>query len=648
MAAQRKANPVAQAPVTAHPLFPAIVALWFAALLGVGTMILPQALFDQIGVATGIGALGFAFRLGLGMAAGLLGALIGMLLARKVATGRTAAQPRPRAKEAAADRGETRKPISAMEELGSDGLDDPIEERVESGRERSFGEPLAGRRRSLTVTDESGPSDYMMQVPLPGGEGVLDLIGAEDFPDEFNAEDALELGHFDHEEHDTVPDYSRPPEPARPGSPLFGADPFAEPDPVDVAPVAMSPAPSAGEGIFRAPQAAPAMTAPFEQSAPFAAPGRVAGTAPLFGVPAIAEQTPAAAAPFAPEPQAEPPAAPSAAPFSAPAPAAMRSVPPSFGAPAFSVPVPSDEAPVDAGRFAVVPDAYSPAPIAPQMFAPAAAASASSADELATLDTVALVERFARALREAGGSTSANAVAAVQAAPAFAVPQPFAAAPAPAAPFAMPAPAMTPAHPAARMATEDETRHATVPVTEQYRLGETSLPAALAPLSFDEHDEGDELEHPFSLPLASMPRPFAPAPVAAQSQPFASHPFSMPEPQAETDSEAGPENEDNFGSLLAMKSPFGAPREFVRIEDDDDDSEDSIEPVVVFPGTAPQGGAMPAADGPSRDPAQSAPFSRPPFAGPAAQPAAQPVDRNATEAALRDALARLQQMSGAA
>lgn len=650
VAAQRTAKPAAQAPVSAHPLFPAIVALWFAALLGIGTMVLPQALFDQIGVATGMGALGFTFRLGLGLVAGLVGALVGVMLARKVASGQVQPKPRKRAPAGDGARATTRKPISALEELGSDGLDDPIEEFEQDAPEpqvHSFSEPLAGRRRSLTVTDESGPSEYMQHVPLPGGEGVLDLIGAEDFPADFIEEGALELGHFDHEEHDTVPDYPRPSEPARPLSPLFSADPFAESDPVDAPPVAMAPAPSAGDGVFRAPQPAPGMTAPFHQNAPFGAPSPAAEAVPPFGMAAVTGHSADQAAPFVPQPQFEQASAPTtaAAPFSAPVSEAHHSTPPSFSAPAFSMPVPSEPAPAD--RF---PAPYQPAPVAQPMFAPAELAQARPAEELASLDTVALVERFARALRQASGSTSATAVAAAQAAPAFVMPQPLAAPPAapeaaPAAPFGMPAtaaPAMIPAHPAAQPAAFQQ--------HEPYQLDATSLPAALAPLSFDEHDdhdESDEHDHPFSLPLAGMAKPFAAAEAPAQPQPFGMPSYSVAEPRSEADSDPEPENEDSFGSLLAMKSGFGAPREFVRVEDDDDDSDGSIEPVVVFPGTAPQGGAMPAPDGPSRDPAQPAPFARPAFVPPA-QPAAQPIDRTATEAALRDALARLQQMSGAA
>ena len=47
----------ARPPISMHPAFPAIVALWFAALLGIGSLILPNLLVERLVGATGIGAL---------------------------------------------------------------------------------------------------------------------------------------------------------------------------------------------------------------------------------------------------------------------------------------------------------------------------------------------------------------------------------------------------------------------------------------------------------------------------------------------------------------------------------------------------------------------------------------------------------------
>ncbi|MCW1431829.1 hypothetical protein [Novosphingobium sp. JCM 18896] len=80
-------------PITRHPLFPAIVALWFAALLGVGSLSLSTGLLERFVIATGIDTviaaaappLGLKARLAVSLAFGLLGAAIGWFLARRVA-----------------------------------------------------------------------------------------------------------------------------------------------------------------------------------------------------------------------------------------------------------------------------------------------------------------------------------------------------------------------------------------------------------------------------------------------------------------------------------------------------------------------------------------------------------------------------------
>ena len=90
-----------------------------------------------------------------------------------------------------------------------------------------------------------------------------------------------------------------------------------------------------------------------------------------------------------------------------------------------------------------------------------------------------------------------------------------------------------------------------------------------------------------------------------------------------------------------MKSPLGH-REPVRIEDADD-AEEEAEPVVVFPGQAARR-AAPVAEAPARPfdaPLQRAENSAAAVRHPSADP-------GATERALRDALEKLQRMSGAA
>jgi len=42
-------------PLSSLPAFPLLVALWFAALLGAGTFVLPAAIFESVASATGLG-----------------------------------------------------------------------------------------------------------------------------------------------------------------------------------------------------------------------------------------------------------------------------------------------------------------------------------------------------------------------------------------------------------------------------------------------------------------------------------------------------------------------------------------------------------------------------------------------------------------
>lgn len=79
-------------PFTAHPAFPAIVALWFAALLGLGTFVVPPANFEGLVVGTGLASvipaaappLGDTARLAISAIAAVLGALLGLAIAVRI------------------------------------------------------------------------------------------------------------------------------------------------------------------------------------------------------------------------------------------------------------------------------------------------------------------------------------------------------------------------------------------------------------------------------------------------------------------------------------------------------------------------------------------------------------------------------------
>ena len=85
-------------PITRHPLFPAIVALWFAALLGLGSFALRTALIERLIVAAHVDTLvtaaapplGVTARLLLALALGMIGGLVGFVLARRIGRAPTA------------------------------------------------------------------------------------------------------------------------------------------------------------------------------------------------------------------------------------------------------------------------------------------------------------------------------------------------------------------------------------------------------------------------------------------------------------------------------------------------------------------------------------------------------------------------------
>lgn len=269
-----------QGSISAHPLFPAIVALWFAALLGIGSLILPAALFDRLAALGGDVSLGMTMRTVIAVIAALGGAGLGVFLARQVAaTGRAAATPRTR--EAAAKR-----PISALDELGPEGLDEPL---AAPAPHLPAPEPIPGRRRPLSVTDETGPSEFLDHAPLPGDGDALDIMD-HDQPSE---ETALELGEFAQEAHDATEPFGAT------DDGLFGSGALSD------SPTADPLAPPAPRHAILRP------AAPVEDDVQrFAAPAEPATGRPAFGAafgmpqPIADERAPApvAIAPLAPPP----------------------------------------------------------------------------------------------------------------------------------------------------------------------------------------------------------------------------------------------------------------------------------------------------------------------------------------------------------
>lgn len=597
-------------PITRHPLFPAIVALWFGALFGLGSLAIRPALLEafvlkfhiDLLVPAAAPPLGVTARILFSMALAVVGGCIGAIVSRSLTRPKAEPRERKRTASAAAARDEVRRYAAYV---SAD--PDPYGLQQEEAEQ-----PVpAGRRRALAIDEDYGPVYHHEMAPLPGGApqildvtdfdfvqaqdaaeaaaaaapaGALDLSGFLSSEEQTTARDGGEKGLSMNGDFSAVDGMARRgfDAPAQPAveQPAFAQPAFAQP--VFEQPVFEQPAP-----------AAPAFAPPAQQ---FAA-------APAWEAPVQDE------AEFAPPPAYVPPLG------VAPAEPLDLGQPLDLGAPEAAAPV-----------AAASPAAF----IAPTGEVAERIASAA----LEMLSQVELIERLALSLqrRRAAEAQPVVAAPAPAPAPAFAEPAPFAAPQL--APFAAPQPAA-------------------------FAAPQPEMPAAMRPVSLDIHEAEDDdfssLLPPrqFAMPVAESvtPAPVAAAPAASED---------------EEDLLA-----DGYSSLLGLSRP--APRaEFVRV-DEPEDHAGAIEPVVVFPGQALRAAvhaAMPAsmatppvppvmpsvpvaavaAPAEGADPARR--FDGPATANPAA-PAAAPAsyapvpahDREEAERALRTALSTLQRMS---
>lgn len=148
-------------PLSAHPAFPLIVGLWFAALLGLGTIVLPAVVLEKVAGLTGLvePPLTAAARAVIALLATIVGLVGGLVLARRVAQAQQGGQPPRRPAPVAA--GRQVRPLSVHDDLGEEAIAPTgDEQRTIPGR----------RRRALAVIEDERPSDFLMAAPLPGGD----------------------------------------------------------------------------------------------------------------------------------------------------------------------------------------------------------------------------------------------------------------------------------------------------------------------------------------------------------------------------------------------------------------------------------------------------------------------------------------------
>ena len=632
--AKQQRKPVKSMPVTSHPLFPAVVALWFGALLGLGSLAVRPTLIESLVLKSHIDLvipatappLGVTARILLALLLAAVGAVIGVALARRLARPKAVETERKRgakdfsarpfhvrARDAHPD-APARAPISAHEELGSTGNAPSI---------------LTSRRRALAIVHDE--NDYVPPdlAPLPGGAPqILDIAGIGLTEAEPLASGALDLGT-----------YAQPPAGIASPSPAPLDWANAAPASAPVQPAELPAALAAQRQLFHADHADPeAAPLPSLASEAAHADGRqVFGMTPqpdrtdeprqIFGVAAVGDHVPqdfVKAAGYqttvfdGPEPS----------PLFAPRTAAAE--------------------PVAASPLGPVGPAEVPEPAA-ELPSPASLGMTDLAARLAD----AMASRRRRAVAAVAQPEPAPLV--VGAAPA---PLPVEAAPVPAAfepaaapvvaDFVVPAavvPAFTvPDFPVA----ESDSAPLPEPVPEPVAVSALApLPSAMRPLALDAFLEEDAALDPLQLP----PRHIAmPSPVVAAVP--APAPLEAAAAFVSDDEPAEDVVQENYGSLLEI-APARAP--FVRI-DDPAAAEQAHEPVVIFPGQAPRPAARAAALG-AADPAEAdGSFRR--FDAPSSAGQGQPlaaannglsaVDPAEAERALRAALSNLQRISGAA
>ena len=612
----QKRNSANAKPITSNPLFPAVVALWFGALFGLGSLAVRPSLLEELVLKSHIDLivpaaappLGVTARILLALVMAALGGVLGIILARRLtrpkveayerkrgAKDLSAEQPRIRSRDAHPD-APARRPISAHEELGGERS---FDDHPPTGNGPGM---LANRRRALAIIDHE--PEFMPQdmAPLPGLSAFQPLdLAALALPAE--------------------------PEP----QPLLVAAP--SPVPVSTAPVldwanAAPIVPAAGPA-----QILPEVAHLGGRQVFGMAPPEAPATAErhIFGVVAVGDHLPQDFVKAA-----------------------------GFQTSVFDTPKPGPlfERATETQDFAPI------AAPAPEIAPPLDAAPAEALPSPASLGMTELAARLAESMRRRRERSQMKATA-----PAVTVVAAAAISELPAMPTALavpsePAPVPTiyeaPAVPA------DEAP-ALVPVLAQFTAAAPTaaepiaasplgMPAAMRPLALDAFLVDDT---PFDDASLLPPRHIAmPAPVI-QPAAFAPPVADAPAPAAEEAEQFGEDGfadtaDDNpYASLLAVAP---ARQGFVRIDDFEVDASDAIEPVVIFPGQAAQivplnGASVAASDGYGLrrfDAPALAGQGQAVTAGHVAVSAAVTIDPAEAAQALRAALSNLQRMSGAA
>jgi hypothetical protein len=159
--------------VTQHQLFPAVVALWFGALFGLGSLAVRPSLLEELVIKSRIDLLvpaaapplGMTARMLVALAMAVLGAMIGTAIAQRLARPRQKARERNRTSLSTRDEGASNGSVNRYADASTRNPGPA----TSGSRDAAAPGVLAGRRRSLAI--EHDESDFVLHdfAPLPGG-----------------------------------------------------------------------------------------------------------------------------------------------------------------------------------------------------------------------------------------------------------------------------------------------------------------------------------------------------------------------------------------------------------------------------------------------------------------------------------------------
>ena len=657
MANQKRKSANAKS-ITSNPLFPGVVALWFGALFGLGSLAVRPSLLEELMLGSHIDLvipaaappLGITARILLALAMAALGGILGIMLTRRLTRPEPAVferkrsakdmtqSPRTRLRDAHPD-APARRPLSAHDELGG-------AHAVEDDRAPAMGPGmLANRRRALAIIHEEPQFVPPELAPLPGRTEVepLDLALLALTPDP-----ALWAAPA----HPQMPtasataplDWSQP-APVATSSMPAAAPAMLNPLPSGaIEPIAADPAHLDGRQVFGLTQPEPQVEAPRQ----------------IFGLVAAGDHLPqdfVKAAGFQTSVFDTPEAKPL---FVRPATEALTGI----AVPAFTVPI-TPLNPPESNVAAAAPDAQ----------------TSEQLPNPASLDMTDLAARLAESMRRRRARAQVPAPPAVAAptdaasdeeptregpevtrlgTPTLFVPS-TAAEPAPIPIGYGPGPVDADDASSESVATE----RTPAPVLQRFApptpapaqpslAPARDMPSAMRPLALDAFLEDDA---PFDASLLPPRHIAIPAPRTTQTEVSASFAPMMTQPAAAQDDNEPVDDDslttdsaDNpYASLLGLAPPRQA---FVRINEPEAAAHEAPEPVVIFPGQAPHVAPNVAAAPATGEINVFRRFDAPASAGQgqpvAANSAAATVDPAEAEQALRTALNNLQRMSGAA